>query len=271
MAYLGLQLRLGTHFVPDLSSRTVCSPCTSDVVEASLHTGIAMPQLVRNISVRLLPVLLAAAVHAAPIGLGAFSSSATLIDFDNLAGGSCNLCGLSTTNQYQFQGVVFNNPTYPGQETIDSNLTALMPNSSGPNMLFVYQGGLLSQPAAAPFQLLFSSGVAKVGFDFGSSAYAFLQLQAYDAGGNLIELDNFTGNSAPIGLAGFAGIQSTVPIVRLDVSYHPNNDPARTFNFSIDNLRFETAAPEPASIILMSAGLAGMVLLRSRRRTSKSS
>ena len=197
------------------------------------------------------------AVRGGPITLSNFSNNAVTINFDDLMGGACNLCGPSVTNQYAALGVTFNNPTYPGQETVDTNLTSLVPNSSPANLLYVHQGGLLSDPPAAPFQILFSVPITKVGFDYGSSSDSFLELDAYSAGHQLLETQTYAGNAAPIGLAGFAGVQETMPIVELDVSYHPNSAPGRTFNFSIDNLKFEgNSTPEPTTAGLVFAGLA---------------
>ena len=198
-----------------------------------------------------------------------FSSDATVINFDNLAGGNCNLCGPSVTNQYAALGVTFNNPSYPGQDTADTNLVPYFPDASPPNALFVYQGGLLEDPPAAPFQILFSIPVTMVGFDYGSSSDSYLEVDVYGANHQLLESLNFTGDSAPIGLEGFAGVQESSPIVELDVSYHPAYDPSRTFNFSIDNLEFQgTTAPEPSTFAFIALGLAAMPLFRRLRMHS---
>ncbi len=191
--------------------------------------------------------------------MSSFSNNAVTINFDDLRGGNCNLCGPAVTSQYSSLGVTFNNPSYPGEDTADSNLTSLIPGSSAPNALFVHQGGLLSDPAALPFQILFSIPVTMVGFDFGSSTDAFLVLDIYGAGHQLEETQIFVGDAAPIGLAGFAGVQEISPIVEVEVSYHPNSDAARTFNFSMDNLIFEgNPVPEPSSAAMAIIGLAAL-------------
>jgi hypothetical protein len=205
------------------------------------------------------------ATKGSPITQSSFSSNATIINFDNLAGGNCNLCGPSVTDQYSSEGVLFNNPSYPGEDTADTNLTASFPNASPPHLLFVEQGGLLSDPPAQSFQILFSVPVTKVGFDFGSSSDSYIELNAYGAGHQLLETLDFVGTSAPIGLAGFAGLQESSPIVELDVSYHPFSDPARTFNFSIDNLEFQgSSVPEPSTFVLIGAGILGVAIRRRR-------
>jgi hypothetical protein len=196
-------------------------------------------------------------LHAGPIGLNGFSPSATLITFDDVTGGNCNLCGPSVVNQYSGLGVVFNNPSFPGQETADTNLTYGIPNASPVNALFVQQAG--GQTGVLPFQILFSSPMTKVGFDFGSSSDSFLELEAYDKNNTLIEMLTFVGESTAIGAGGFAGIAEAGGIQRLDVSYHPFFDPSHDYNFSIDNLIFETV-PEPSTIALCALGLVSLVL-----------
>jgi hypothetical protein len=198
-------------------------------------------------------------IEGSPITSSDFSSNATMINFDNLTGGNCNACGPSVGSQYSSLGVMFNNPTYPGEDTADTNLTSSFPDASSPNLLFVFQGGHLLDPPAQPFQILFSVPVTSVGFDFGSSTDSYLELDAYGAGHQLLETQLFNGAPAPIGLAGFAGLQESTPIVELDVSYHPYSDTTRTLNFSIDNLEFQgSQVPEPSTIALILAGTLGM-------------
>jgi hypothetical protein len=202
-------------------------------------------------------------IEGSPVTSSDFSSNATMINFDNLAGGNCNACGPSVNSQYSSVGVMFNNPTYPGQDTADTNLSASFPGASSPNLLFIFQGGHLSDPPAQPFQILFSVPVTSVGFDFGSSTDSYLELDAYGTGHQLLETLNFNGAPASIGLAGFAGLQESTPIVELDVSYHPYSDTTRTLNFSIDNLEFQgSSVPEPSTIALIVTGVLGMAIRR---------
>lgn len=211
-----------------------------------------------------LALLLGCRLYASPISVDAFSPSATVVNFDDLLGGDCNQCGTVVTDQYSSLGVIFEDPSYPDGATVQTNLVFGIPNATAPNALFVFQGGSLSSVPADPFRLLFSQPVNRVGFDYASSADSYLQLSGYDSANNLIETLTFTGSPAPIGLGGFAGIESSTGIARLDVSYHPFSDPARTYNFSIDNVRFE-AVPEPSTYVLTGIGLAAAGFLRFRR------
>lgn len=224
-----------------------------------------------------------ASLHAGTIDVSSFTGSATMINFDNVIGGNHNLSGPSITTQYSALGVVFNNPSYPGQDTADTNLTFGVPGSSFPNALYVAQGGHIGDPPAMPFQIVFSSPVTMVGFDYGSSLNSFLRVDVYDATNTLLDSLTYTGQPSAIGLGGFAGIQEATAIQRLDVSYHPNSEPNRTYNFSIDNLEFQGPSvaagsdppvpdppvtdppvPEPSTFALMAIGCLGIILHRRR-------
>jgi hypothetical protein len=213
--------------------------------------------------------LFCSSLSALPIVSPADMSNTTLVDFNTLAGGNCNLCGTSVTNQFSDIGVTFNNPSNPGDDTTDTNITPYVPGASG-NMLYVYQGGLLDNQNAQPFEILFSVPVTAVGFEYGSSINAYLQLSAYGAGNTLLETEDFTGSPAPIGLAGFAGLSETSAITQLDVSYLNVSD-QRTLNFSIGNVLFvdpPLPTPEPSTLLLVGAGLlgTGISAARARRR-----
>src|SRR5437867_3376548 len=75
--------------------------------------------------------------QATPIGIGAFSGSETVINFDNLTGGSEIFAGDIVTTQYADLGVTFNDPDYPARS--NQNLQPFFSGSSAPNVLFVQQ------------------------------------------------------------------------------------------------------------------------------------
>jgi hypothetical protein len=194
-----------------------------------------------------------------------FPGAGTTINFDDIQGGNCHLCGPSITTQYAGLGVTFNNPTFPGQVTEDTDLDSSIPNNSAPNALFIYQGG--GGPSTVlPFQILFSTPVNTVGFNWLSSFAASLQLDAYDRQGIFLETVTIVGVASLQGLGGFSGVQESVDIGRLDVSYHPDFDPTRSYNLSIDNLTFAEIVPEPTTVVMTGLGFAGTILLRWRRR-----
>jgi hypothetical protein len=214
-----------------------------------------------RLSLYVLNALICSSLRGGVIDFSSFTNSATIITFDDLTGGNCNLCGPSVTNQYASRGVVFNNPSFPGQDTADMNLTSGIPNSSPSNALFVDQGGHLGETSAMPFQILFSVPVATVGFDYGSSLDSFLCIAVYGTNDTLLETLTYVGTPTWLGLGGFAGIHESTPITRLDISYHPNYDSSRTFNFSIDELSFEGySAPESPTELLVAIGLFSIVL-----------
>lgn len=231
----------------------------------------SVPKHKRRLILWLGALSLGICLHGGAITPGNFSSNATVVNFDDLTGGNCNLCGPSVTNQYAGLGVTFNNPSFPGQDTADTNLVPFFfPDASAPNALFVDQGGMMGETPALPFQILFSAPATMAGFDYASSTGAYLELDAYGANHQLLESLDFTGSPAPIGMQGFAGLQESSPIVELDVSYHPFSDTSRTLNFSIDNLEFQcNQTPEPSTFALIAAGLAA-VALRGRSRAGSS-
>jgi hypothetical protein len=192
-----------------------------------------------------------------------FPGAGTVINFDNLVGGNCHLCGTPVATQYAGLGVTFNNPTFPDQETADTDLTSSIPNGSAPNALFVYQGG--GQAGVAPFQILFSTPVNTVGFDWLSSFMSHLQLDVYDRQGAFLESVTVVGTSSLAGLGAFSGVEEPVDIGRLDVSYHPDFNPALSYNFSIDNLTF-AEVPEPSTMVTAGLGLLCTMLLLLPRR-----
>lgn len=64
----------------------------------------------------------------------------------------------------------------------------------------------------------------------------------------------------PLFNSGFLGLRSTIPFVRADITFSP-----MALGFAFDNLRFAPAAatvPEPASVILLLAGFAGVARRR---------
>jgi len=76
---------------------------------------------------------------------------------------------------------------------------------------------------------------------------------------------SYSGAPDPTFAGGFAGIQSTIPFDRVQLTFNSSAAPA----FAVDNVRFAagavTAAPEPSAILLVLSGAMGFFWLRRAR------
>jgi hypothetical protein len=200
---------------------------------------------------------------AGPIGPGSFSDAATLINFDNLAGGMSIETGELITTQYAAQGVVFNNPNHDTRANA-SPIGADAVTSSKPNVAFIFQQGG-GKPPGPPQELIFSVPVTRVGMQFFTGTFFTVSLSVFDADGKQLETLTLKGTqlgSFPI-LEGFIGLEESTPIAKAEItSPFPGGDPG---NFAIDDLRFE-AVPEPGTITLLAFGIAGMAGYAWRRK-----
>ncbi len=123
-----------------------------------------------------------------------------------------------------------------------------------------------SPTSTTPIVGIFSSPqdfVSILGVDVGSAG---MELDAYDAGGNLIGSPQFYGTGSGVGI--FQTLSVSAPgIVRFDL-FQPT--PNRTDGLAFDNLTFDADPPapevddvgiEPGTWILLGSGLLAMVLL----------
>jgi hypothetical protein len=115
----------------------------------------------------------------------------------------------------------------------------------------------------APLVISFSAPVSSVGLDFGVDARGSATLKAYlgGVGGTLLATSAFSGSLRDnpffgYGHATFSGNFDTIVLTR------------DTSDFGIDNVDFATTAavPEPASLLLLATGVAGMFGKARRRR-----
>ena len=191
--------------------------------------------------------------NAAVIPLTAADFAGTsLITFDGIPDGT-------PVNGMTVDGVLFNyllNSVASNALVVDDG-PALSNNVSRPNLVTVGVGnanGILRLTFAEPEERL---------------AYGFAVL------GNLVLPDAttvrlFDGTDVMVGVlsaassvdfdpifnSGFLGLRSTIPFVRADITFSPI-----ALGFAFDNVRFAPAAatvPEPASVILLLAGFAGV-------------
>jgi len=202
------------------------------------------------------------AAFAAAIGPGDFSSTAGLINFDNLAGGSSIFTGEVVTNQYSSLGVTFVNPNFVSRA--NANLAAMLDGQSDPNVLFIQQHN--GSTSGLPQEILFSTPMLRVGAFFATSLDSTITLTAFSPAGVKVESLTLTGGfNAPDFLTGFVGLEEPDGIGRIELFSRSNDPAAVTFNFSIDDLRFE-AVPEPATWTLAALGLGfGAILNRKHR------
>jgi PEP-CTERM motif len=194
------------------------------------------------------------------LALGAAASaSADVINFDNLLGARLN-AGELVVNQYSGLGVTFLD-SFSGGAHAENFLGSFIPGSTSPNVLWADQGG--GSTTGQYLQISFASAVSNVSALFGTSLSADITMQAF-SGASMIDTTTLTGavvtgdvRSGLISL-GDAGITS----VRLF-----SHSGASSFNFSIDNLTYQTAAvPEPETYALMLAGLGAVGMMARRRK-----
>jgi hypothetical protein len=223
-----------------------------------------MNRLSRVVSALIMTLGWATPAVAGPIGPGGFSDGATLINFDDLAGGMSIDTGELITTQYAAQGVVFNNPNHDTRANA-SPIGSSAVTSSKPNVAFIFQqGGTL--PPGPPQQLIFSVPVTRVGMQFFTGIFSTtVTLSVFDADGKQLETVTLEGTrlSGYAILEGFIGLEESTPIAKAEIT--ANGPEGVPFNFAIDDLRFE-ATPEPGTITLLSIGIAAMAGYAWRRR-----
>lgn len=201
-------------------------------------------------------------LSAAPIGVGDFLASDTLINFDGLVGGASLGTGELVTNQFAGQGVTFSN-TFGGSHA-QANLGALAANNSNPNIVWSDQGG--GSTVGQYVQLNFAPDVNRVGMWFFLSRSATFTLEIYGTGGSLLESLTQNGTTEPTFDEGFAGLSSGTDIAFARI--FSTSTGGESFNFSIDDLRFGGdnvgVIPIPAPALLLITALAGLSIARRR-------
>ena len=209
----------------------------------------------------ILGVFASLACGAAAFGRGeiAYSSfSGATINFDGLAGSLSLGGGEQLTNQYAGQGVTFATQTGYGAYA-NISLANLGTLQSDPNVIWVSQGGG-DTTGAGGLDVFFSGSVNRLGLWYGGSLNTTYTFTAY-SGSTLLE--TITKQPGVVGTIAedFFAIEEAASITRFNIACSPSSGTA-SYNFSIDDLKFQVPAPASAGVL----GMAGLLVGGRRRR-----
>ena len=196
-----------------------------------------------------------ASASVVAVGVGAFGAGTTLIDFTGLADGT-EVNGL-TVSGVQFSYIVGGSPLN-GAVVIDDG-PGITNNITPPNIASIGDNaGILRVTLPGP-ATMFGYGYALLTLTPVSDATSIALFDGTTAVGTL----SYAGEPDPTFTGGFAGIQSTLAFNRIDITFNSVEAAA----FAVDDVRFNAtgnAVPEPSSMLLLSAGLAVLVILTAR-------
>lgn len=198
-------------------------------------------------------VALAFAAVAAP-------ASATVINFDDLVGGTNLTNGTNVTNQYAGLGVTFDDGgSNKALATLGTTVAAT--GSSSPNVLFVQQNFFAGPALRINFLVAVQAFTVTA---LQSSGYQ-LTLAAYTSGGALLQSVTFPGDPT-YGAPHVFGLSEGSNIGYVLASSNAGG------NFSLDDLTFNGGATggvtEPAAWALLIVGFGGVGAAARRRRTA---
>ncbi len=189
------------------------------------------------------PTATASVIAVAP---GAFPGGSALLTFNGLADNT-EVNGLSVS------GVLFGYSLGSGYVIIDGG-PGITNSVAPPNVVSVgNNAGIMTMILPAP-ATLFGYGYAVLDTVPVTNATTITLFSGATNVGSL----SYDAVPDPIFAGGFAGIQSTIAFDRVQVVF--NSEQAEAFAF--DNVTFDSAVPEPTTLVLMGLGLSALLLRR---------
>jgi hypothetical protein len=197
------------------------------------------------------------------------ATASTVIDFEDVAGGTSIFTPTDVSAHYAAQGVTFSDSAGPSGVILSSAPGYPTPLN---NVFFAHQHQSTDD---GDLFINFSQDATAVSLNFYLSADYFLSYATFDSGNALIS----SGSTAPLLISGAEQILSLsdIGVRSLRLTSHASfSGGDRYGNFGIDNLKFATGAatsavPEPSAWATMIAGF-GIIggLARRKRRVSGS-
>jgi len=187
-----------------------------------------------------------------PIGPGAFPPSSTLVTFTGLP-------DFTEVNGLSVAGILFSYSLGNGSVIIDGG-PGVTNNIDPLNIVSIGDpSGMLTLTMPGFFET-FGFGYAILNTVAVSNATTITVFSGATNVGSLA----YNGVPDPLFTGGFAGIQSTIPFNRVEITFNSTVAPA----FALDNVRLAAPIPEPSAMLLMLSGAAGLLSRTKRRRRS---